>query len=600
MPRISPLWSVIAAIAVPGTPSWAAPPGAPVLYERPIEVATSTAYLEPIATLEPRDVKGTVVWLPQGWDASRLAEGVFEAKGPGQAVIQVVVHGPKINGDRSLARICRKPKHTGYAPEQDDLTCADGATAHRAVQYREVIEGGRATGRYAPVVTVTGVMVDHRLVERLAALAVMASEAQSHDAGASPVTAPAAGAAEIKGAATVALPGPGWRVSLPTLKADEPEQTRYALAQWGVDGGRAAVIAQRVAYTLRGQVNVGDAKAVVAVTAADTPCPGEISRTDHRTTYGDADRLLDSTTLAVLNVVAPAVFDGHQLAVELCLPISPGSVWLGVSVAGGQAGTPGAYVERANALRPVLIAVIQGILRGALADAKAGRAHIYGAAPDQAGRVVTAARFNAVIASPAEKARPPAPARRAPPPGEDCRALIVAMALAAGAKVPHACAGSRDEQRVFAEAWYARRAAEGWPGVYSFGAWSAQVTERGPLQGELALVGAMVALARAGGFGDVGAIRQYGKALEDVADRYPVARRDELRARGAAWATLQVGATAAGGVDASASGTSVAEINQRVSDYYKQLSRVGKGCTGVGACEAQARRDALEALRNQR
>lgn len=585
-----PMFVVVVLVALGlGAESARAAEGPYRYLDRAGQLSAPTSYPPPIPTLTPFSDGARVLWMPEGWALHRLAAGAYEAKGPAQAVVQIVVNDPGAKPERWLARICKRPKkrdeiHTAV----ESLVCSDGAVARRLTQKRAIPVPGSLSD-WVPVVTVTGVMIDAELVSRLAAVNAVSLEPAA--AAGSPRVMAADAINELRAPADVVLPGLGWQVVLPADPREGKSGSHYAITRWDEAGSRAWVIARRNAYEIRDVLQVESAAAVVALTAASTPCPASIPRSD-RESWSDLGYLLDPPYEDAVTVVAPSVFTGSKLSLELCLPIAPGSVWVGVSLLGRQAGEVSSYVQNSVALVPLLHAVLRGAVAGAAADVLDKRAStLHGTAPDRPARLVEVDRFNELVESPAERARA-AERKRAPPKRAasqpNCRALIAQMARFDGPGYPHACSGTRDEQLAFAEAWYARRAAEGWPGIYSFGSHRARIADPAPLGRELALIDAMITLAQAGGTADAAALRAYGEALERLGV-------DELAERGRALSEPRPPSA-----PAHAPSDGVEAINRSVDAYFESLSRVGKGCIGVAACAEQARRDALDALNRRR
>ncbi|HRE89933.1 MAG TPA: hypothetical protein PK095_12430, partial [Myxococcota bacterium] len=237
-------------------------------------------------------------------------------------------------------------------------------------------------------------------------------------------------------------------------------------------------------------------------------------------------------------------------------------------------------------------AVLSAVVAGAGRDGRDPEsAPVHGAAPERAARVVTVSRFDAVVGSPSDARRAEERLRegaRRPPAASNCRRLIAEMARLETGGVPHSCVGTRSEQLAFTEVWYARRAAEGWPGPYRFGAYASRIpkNEATDLAAELAIGRALKAMAKAGGVQSSAALRAYGEALRALASSHP-SDGPSLEASGTALVDEAGKPNPTPGV---------AEINSSLDEYYGSLSRVGKGCSGVGACADQARRDAREAI----
>ncbi|MCA9517861.1 MAG: hypothetical protein KC635_23135, partial [Myxococcales bacterium] len=118
--------------------------------------------------------------------------------------------------------------------------------------------------------------------------------------------------------------------------------------------------------------------------------------------------------------------------------------------------------------------------------------------------------------------------------------------------------------------------------------------------GELALIDALVTLARSGGTSDATALAAFGRAIARIgADHPELDRHEQIVAWGQALATPG-GAPGGGDPAAPSVRQLVDETNRRVDAYFDGLSRVGHGCSSTAACAEQAKRDARAAIERRR
>ncbi len=433
--------------------------------------------------------------------ASRLGiqaprRGRVGGAGPGRGGHAAGGGGAKRRRRRAAARwqqrLCKGLK---------DRYCRDGRSVESA---SDSIDDAR-------FLTVSGLGVAPRTLAAASKLAALGATPTA------PPTAPrlqpvaGAGPQHVTGGAVVPLPTSGWSVALPN------GSERFTVL-YHTDGGAVAdVIARRAPG--------GRALEVITVSRSSSPCP--------EPDPGVSDRTIESLRAREAFVApSPYVWADGEYSLDLCLPIAPGSVSVGVAVVGDRIEVkrppPGGMIlapphisSKFRVVYPLLEAVAVAIVRGSAHDATRPPEPAPPRASARQARVLTAKAFDALLAAPVAAApiRAPEPTARRDPRVPNCPEAIMQLAMQATSS--YGCHGSKDAQGLYELAYSLRRRLDMHEGRSRTARWvvpaMSDERERAVVT-ELTILRLMIRLHDDGGYEDADARRAYGRALEALPD----------------------------------------------------------------------------------